>query len=314
VGREVTHAWHAAGMRIDLALPLCLVLACNGGPVADGSSPEPADAAEPGKPELAKSEPTKPELAKPGPEQPAPANDTPTAKTPVVREAGVPAPASKTILALARAAKLGSPASAATPEPFGPRRHVAVVRTRTGAGPARFALHALLLTLPEADDAEWQLERSIELFAWSREWYEDDEPEAGKIPTTIQIDDYDDDGEPELLVRFRDQIMCSGGGENLVTTLQLVELSETPPRIALQTEIDHALSNGAVQTRTKVVHEDLDHDGHRDLKIEYRLTAEGEDPTEDQRRWRWDPATDAWVRLSSDGSWKDNQGASGCDW
>lgn len=293
-------------MRTTVALPFCCLLACSSTPTPEPTTkPEPpAIPAPPTNPApTAKSEPVAPTAATP---------PAPTPPPPAVREAGVPAPASKTILALARAAKLTAPTSAAPPEPFGPRQYVAIVRTRSGAAPPRFGLHALLLTLPATDGADWTITSSINLLHWSREWTDDSE--AGTIPTTIAVDDHDDDGELELLVRFRNQIMCGGGGENEVTTLMIVEFAEAPPRIALKTEIDHALSNGAVYTKTRVIHEDLDRDGHRDLKIEYRTQEEGEPPVVTERRWRWDPSTDGWTRLAADGKWQDNTHKDGCGW
>ena len=296
---------HRGVMQTTFALAFSGLLGCD-----STVAPEPATRPEPAaNPETA----AKPEpAAEPVPAaEPAP----PSAPSrPAVREAGVPAPTSKTILALARAAKLAAPASAAAPSPFGPRRHAAILRSRSGAAPAKFGLHALLLTLPEAAGAEWTLTSAIELSSWSRPWYEDSDPEAGAIPTTIHVDDFDDDGELELQVRFRSEIMCGGGGENQVTTLMIVELAESPPRIALQTELDHALSNGAAQTRTRVIHEDLDQDGHRDLKIEYRTSDEEAPPVEEQRRWRWDPGADTWARLASDKTWQEYRHKDGCDW
>ena len=299
-------------MRTTVALSFCCVLACCSTPTPEPTrqAEPPAQPEPPGKP-APPAQPAPPTQPEPIPATAATPTPTPPS-TPAVREAGVPAPASKTILALARAAKLAAPASATTPEPFGPRHYVAIVRTRSGAAPPHFGLHALLLNLPATEGADWTIASSIELLRWSREWADD--AEAGTIPTTIAVDDHDDDRELELLVRVRNQIMCGGGGENEVTTLMLVEFAETPPRIALTTEIDHALSNGAVQTKTKVMHEDLDGDGHRDLKIEYRTQDEGQPPVVEERRWRWDPKTDAWARLAADGKWQDYAHKDGCDW
>ncbi|NJK32854.1 MAG: hypothetical protein HC927_10840 [Deltaproteobacteria bacterium] len=175
-----------------------------------------------------------------------------------------------------------------------------------------------MLSLPEAEGAAWVIGDRIELLEWTREWLDD--ADAGSIPTTIYVDDYEDDGELELLVRFRNEIMCPGGGANEVTTLMLIELAETPPRIALQTEIDHALGSGAAQTKAKLIHEDLDGDAHRDLRIVYRSSGLDEDgaPTqadgEEERRWRWDPQADGWVRLAAEGKWVEYARGEGCEW
>lgn len=300
-------------MKIAFALACSCLLACNS-TTAPGPATRPEPATAPGPATTPEPATTPAPATVPAPAAvpaPPPAHEPPRQ---AVREAGVPAPASKPILALARAAKLAAPALATAPEAFGPRRHAAILRTRTGAAPAKFGLHAVLLTLPEAAGADWTITSTIDLSSWSRPWYEDSDPEAGSIPTTIKVDDLDDDGELELQVRFRSEIMCGGGGENQVTTLMIVELGESPPRIALQTEIDHALGNGAVQTRTRVIHEDLDQDGHRDLKIEYRTSEEGAPPVEEQRRWRWDPGADTWARLTTDGTWQEYKHKDGCDW
>lgn len=236
-------------------------------------------------------------------------------KTEPVAEPPVPVPEMKappsSIDELARAAGFQEGSSITKPEQFGPNGIVAIVRTRNGA---KFELHALLLTLPDLERPTWVLSSSLKLFGWSRDWYDEGDPEAGELPTTIKVDDYDDDGELELSVGISDEIMCSGGGENYVSTFMLVELAETPPRIALQIETDHALGNGAVQTETRILHEDLDADGHRDLKIVYRTKEQGEPDIEDELRWRWDSKTDGWLPLESDGTWKKHTAGQGCDW
>ncbi len=297
-------------MRALCGTLLVVCLACtDAAPDVVPTSPRASE--RPSPTESSKVEPSKVEpdsIVTTTPDQPAIKAEPPSA--PLVRDSGVPKPPWTEILALARAAGLSAPASVAPPEELGPRRWVALVRTRDGADPARFALHLLVLELPapidERDMPAWTLATRVQLEHWTRPWRDDDE-HAGDIPTSIYVDDYDDDGELELLVRYRNEIMCPGVGEQDITNLMIVEASEQPPRVGLHTEIDRPIGSGWGKVEAKIEHVDLNADGHRDMRIRYRTSIQDMDDEtkwthEDaENHWRWDAEQDAWTRARTGG-------------
>lgn len=135
-----------------------------------------------------------------------------------------------------------------------------------------------------------------------------DEEDPPPIPTTLEAVDYDDDGMSELALQIREDIMCPGGGPNTITRLFILNRTKGLP-IALATELHHSMGANPTETKAKVTHEDLDGDGHRDVRIVYTTTDPEEGKaTKEENRWLWKEADDRW-RLDKPGyeRW-------GCDW
>jgi hypothetical protein len=256
---------------------------------------------------------------------PTPTTDVPETKiepTPVVSPtgpvasaslaAGIDPPDQPRVLELARAKGLAKPTLAAKLAEAGSRRYIAAIRDRKGSAPAEYSLHLLLLHAPEPAPGaavEWVADGVLELHRWSAEWLED--AEAGSIPTTLVVDDHERDGEIEALVRFRHDIMCPGGGPNTITELRIVEL-EPGLAVVLKTELHHAIVS--VETTGTVHHEDLDADGHPDLRVRYSTKSEDDPkPVLAENRWRWVPADDTWIPFN-DGAKLPPFERKGCDW
>ncbi|MEM7159644.1 MAG: hypothetical protein AAF799_42785 [Myxococcota bacterium] len=130
--------------------------------------------------------------------------------------------------------------------------------------------------------------------------------EPPHIDPSLTVDDYDDDGRPEVRMVLTEEIMCPGGGPNVIRTMMLFD---TEPKLAkgLQIELDHEMLAGDTVTQASVAFEDLDGDGHRDVRVVYVMTdAEGE-RSEAENRWLW---------LDKD-RWTFDRGdyhRYGCDW
>lgn len=227
-------------------------------------------------------------------------------------EAGIEPPQKARVLELARGMGFAKPALATMLAEAGPRRYVAVLRDRNGDEPAEYSLHLILLRSPEpatGAEPQWEAQGVLELHRWRGEWMED--ADAGKIPTTLVVDDYEHDGEVEALVRFRHTIMCPGGGPNEITELRMVEL-EPALGVVLQTELHHEMV--PVQTKGVVHHEDLDGDQHPDLRIRYTTGDEdGPEPRLQESRWRWVASDDRWT-VDSLGATLPGYEGKGCDW
>jgi hypothetical protein len=229
-------------------------------------------------------------------------------------EPGVAAPAQSVMLAAARSALGGKLAVAAPVTGFGLRRHVTALRRSEPGDEQTFSLHAVVFEASEADGAEasWSVVASQELHRWSTLGLEDEK--VGTAPTTIVADDFDDDGEAELLVRVRLDTMCPGGGPNTITHLIIADFAPTSA-IALRTELHHSMI-GDAQTKATVAHEDLDGDGHRDVRVRYVSTDSDPASTETaENRWLWVAGEDEWVRASATvDAALPSYDRFGCDW
>lgn len=170
---------------------------------------------------------------------------------------------------------------------------------------AAHAATAHLVVLEAADDGTWSAAAHEKLLTVSTPWLEEDEPPA--IPVTIKSEDYDDDGNVEILVRVEEQIMCPGAGPNFVTHLSVFNQGEALSP-AHQSELHHRNDNG-IATKGKAEHVDLNRDGHRDLRITYTTQDEYDGSKKvDVNTWLWDAKTDAFKPE------KTAYTASGCDW
>jgi hypothetical protein len=248
--------------------------------------------------------------AKPEP-APDPKAEPSTPAGPLGVTAGVDPPDKPRVLELARAKGLAKPALATKLAEAGARRYIAAIRNRKGSTPVKYSLHLMLLRATEPAPGaavEWVAD-VLELHRWRNEWLE--EAEAGSIPTTLVVDDHEHDGELEVLVRFRHEIMCPGGGPNTITELRIVEL-EPELAVVLKTELHHSIPS--TETKGTAHHEDLDADGHPDLRIRYSTKSEDEaKPELAENRWRWVPADDTWIPLT-DGAKLPTNDRTGCDW
>lgn len=252
-----------------------------------------------------KAEPTPETKAEPTPQPTAPAGAPSLA-------AGIDAPDQPRVLELARTKGLAKPTLAAKLAEAGPRRFVAAIRDRKGATPAEYSLHLVLLRAHEPAPGAavaWVADGVIELHRWSSPWLED--AEAGSIPTTLIVDDHERDGEIEVLVRFRHELMCPGGGPNTITELRIVELEPTLA-ITLESELHHAMVS--TEMKGTVHHEDLDADGHPDLRIHFSTKSDHDpEPQVTESRWRWVPTDDTWAPLT-DTATPPPRSRTGCDW
>ncbi len=140
-------------------------------------------------------------------------------------------------------------------------------------------------------DGLWAVQGHTAVTGASTPWLDDGPP---PFAVTARSDDYDDDGEPEVLVRVRVPQMCPGGGPNTITQMKIFDLS---PRLepVLATELRHLIdAHPQEATTAKVAHEDVDNDGHRDVKIVYVSSTEGVSHTA-TNVWTYAPDKDAWL-------------------
>lgn len=319
------------------SMPLVLGLLCG---LACDSSSAPADPAKAaaGKAEAKEAKKTDPAPAvegkktEPAPKtetkaEPTPATDVPAVKaepTPVPpaavpvaqasAAAGVDPPKQSIVLALARAKGFAKAALATKLAEAGARRYVAAIRDRKPmpSGFPEYSLHLLLLRLPEAAagaKAEWVVDGAVELHRWGPAMPIDDPEGSSSIPTTLVVDDHDRDGEIEVLARYRHEFSCTPM-VSMVTDLAIVELEPTLA-VALKTELHHELTE--VAKKGTAHHEDLDGDGHPDLRVGFSTKAEGEPkPKLTENRWRW-VADDTWAPLT-DGAKLPTEPLAGCEW
>lgn len=139
------------------------------------------------------------------------------------------------------------------------------------------------------DGTAWIAEASRGMKSVSTPWLGEDE--APPLAVTMKSQDYDDDGEPEVLIRIRYPEMCPGGGPNTITSLHVLDVT---PKItaALSTQLHHLMDAYPEEgTKAKTEHVDLDGDGHRDVKITYET--QGEKAL--VNRWLYQPESDAWT-------------------
>lgn len=191
---------------------------------------------------------------------------------------------------------------------LGPSTHVVLWRRHDPEEPGEAdVVLALVRGTTTAGATAWRVTQHHVLRNVATPWLGDEPPQ---IAATLKVDDYDDDGEREILVRLRHSIMCGGGGENVVTTMTLLDATPTLKNV-LRTELAHEMLASPASTKATVHHEDLNADGHRDIRIVY----ESEDPsdpestsTTDENRWIWEEKDDRWTLGSgSYARW-------GCDW
>jgi len=116
-----------------------------------------------------------------------------------------------------------------------------------------------------------------------------------------EIGDLDADGEPEAMffVQYHDEPQPAVGdvarGHYFVVDL------DPGPRVAASFESQaHPQADVLLERRATVRREDLDGDGHPDLRVRGRecmsATEGAEDCTPVDERWIWDAPTDAWTR------------------
>lgn len=269
-----------------LVVAACAPPAAPPAPASEEAAPAPVEAAPEPKPEedAVVEPPAKAVEAEPEP--------TPSAARPSKKEATV---ATRSVLKgkLARLAPIMTLSDG----------RAAVVWRHTAGEYASEASVQLVLLKHEADG--WAVEGVKEIVDGSTPWIDEDAPPPFAV--TARTDDYDDDGEPEILVRVRYALMCPGGGPNTVTSL---DIYDTTPALetALSTELHHLMdAYPEEETRASVKHEDLDGDGHRDVKIEYVSKPEGKTERA-TNTWLYTPSRDAWALA------KPQYERWGCDW
>ena len=178
-------------------------------------------------------------------------------------------------------------------------RAAVVWRNFTAVSEASVELVVLVRT-----DQTWTVQSNRAVTGATTPWLDDGPP---PFAVTARTDDYDDDGEPEILVRVRAPVMCPGGGPNTITEMKIFDLTPSLEP-ALSTELRHLMDAYPEEaTKAKVTHEDVDGDGHRDVKIVYVSKSEGVSDTA-TNVWTYSPDKDAWVlRKPEYERW-------GCDW
>jgi hypothetical protein len=257
---------------------------------------------------IEKAEPTEPtEKTEPAATNPAKATLT----------AGIEAPSKTDLLALAKPAIPGDLALLAPMVEFGPRRFAAALRSQPDKTKPVFEVHAVIVEASEASPPVWSVIASLEIHEVDGSKFDETvEAEPSSIPTTVLADDYDDDGEPELLVRVRNHVMCEADGDNEITTLAIVDPAPAVG-IALKTELHHTHRMDIFSTKATVSHEDLNGDGHRDVRIKYETTTtpldDDADPSTEvaENRWLWEAGRDAWT-LQNEASGKPAYSSWGC--
>ncbi|MGH1340217.1 MAG: hypothetical protein ACRBN8_01600 [Nannocystales bacterium] len=160
------------------------------------------------------------------------------------------------------------------------------------------------LVVVAQSDRGWEVQSHATVAEASTPWLDEGPP---PFAVTLRSDDYDDDGEPEILVRVRASVMCPGGGPNTITQMTIFDLAPTLEP-AFTTELRHLMdARPEDATTAKVTHEDVDGDGHRDVKVVYRSHSEGEATT----------ATNVWTYTEDQDKWilhKPQYERWGCSW
>lgn len=213
-------------------------------------------------------------------------------------------PPTKAAIQSAAVAALGAKAAKLTPTVrVGGTRFVSAWRVPDPELGHAATVH--LVVVEKDPEGTWVAAHHTELLAMKTEWLDEDKPPP--MAATVRGEDYDDDGEAEILVRIEEQIMCPGAGPNYVTHLLVFNLKAALAR-AHQSELHHRNDNG-IATRGKAEHVDLNGDGHRDLRITYTTQDEHDGSKKvDVNTWLWDAKTDAYKAE------KVAYTASACDW
>ena len=178
----------------------------------------------------------------------------------------------------------------------------AAILWRVTTDPSKAEASAVLVVIRFADGA-WVAEDAAVVLEASTPWTED----VPSLAATVRSEDYDDDGEPEVLVRIRYPMMCPGGGPNTITSLTIFAVS-APVRAVLSTELHHKMDAYEHEgTKATVSHRDTNGDGHRDVEIVYTTKFDGKRDTQ-TNVWVYRPDDDAWTLTSPEYErW-------GCDW
>lgn len=162
------------------------------------------------------------------------------------------------------------------------------------------------IVVPEdgKDTAQWGVEHMAVVHHVATPWQGEEAPTVG---LSLTADDFDDDGEPEIHVTLGEEIMCPGGGPNVITTLMMFD-TDPPLAEVLRTELSHEMLASPLVTEAEAKFVDLDGDGHRDVRIRYVTDDPDDGRTSVENRWRYDSDEDRWSLLSGD------YDRFGCDW
>lgn len=255
-----------------------VTLAACSGSVAPASKPEPSEPV--GAPETE-------DVPKAVDADVKPAAGPIPAEEAAVTEPGVAMPTKKQALKAAKAVlKKGKLAQLAPILPLSDGRAAVLWRNFTSPAEASVELVVLAQT-----DGVWTADSHTTVTSASTPWIDDGPP---PFAVTARSDDYDDDGEPEILVRVRAPEMCGGGGPNTITQMKIFDTTPSLDQV-LATELAHMMDAYPEDgTRAMVTHEDVDADGHRDVKIVYVSKSEGVAETA-TNLWTYVPDTDAWI-------------------
>ncbi len=180
-----------------VSFSLCLACAGEGAPQI-GAKPTPTPARSEPKPVAA--EPTKPEPAELRPA------DSEQLEPPLSE---LPAPSKAEALAASRAVIDHKLAELAPILALGPRRHALALRVLNPKAP--FAAEVVIVVLEGSEldqEVRWSVTAKTSVHRVDRSGLDEGPP---ALPTTFEAQDYDDDGELELLIRWREGVMCGGG-------------------------------------------------------------------------------------------------------
>lgn len=219
--------------------------------------------------------------------EPDPAPDAEVATEAEAPVAGLPSKRQAT--AASRALLKGKLAQLAPIFALSDARAAVVWRHTEGEYACEASVHLVVL---RREGETWVAEGQKGLIDASTPWIADDEPPP--LAVTARSEDYDDDGEPEVLVRVRHPVMCPGGGPNTITSMFIYDVTPSLGR-ALVTELHHTMeANDEASTRASVEHVDLDGDGHRDVQIDYVFKDE-ETTERTTNRWIYSVDEDVWT-------------------
>jgi len=199
-----------------------------------------------------------------------------TRETPVAK---LELPAWSRFTAAAKHGEWKAPAKASSRVWLDDVRAVAVVRTQKGSGDSA-SFRVSLVRLKQESEV-WAPAGIREIETWNAH---DELGRDGTIAVNLRVQDVDDDGENEVLARFRLDWMCCGAGATARRTLVVLnddaELSE-----AAYIHLDESIYRGA--TTGKERFEDRNNDGHRDLVVKWKAVYEGEpdDSGENVHTW-----------------------------
>jgi len=131
------------------------------------------------------------------------------------------------------------------------------------------------------EDQAWEPAGTHEIQTWTS--LEDLERD-GTIAVNLQVADIDDDGSKEILARFRLAWMCCGAGATGRRTLVVVNDDQAMSEAAY-VHLDELIYRGG--TTSKHRFEDRDHDGHRDLVVQWTAVYEDEDEERGETVYAW---------------------------